>query len=270
MRIVAIFVIGFCVGILSGLLGIGGGILMIPAMIFLLGMSQHQAHGTSLAAISLTVLFSAIYYGTHGQVNWVVAVELALGGTFGAMIGARICALISAGKLRTYFGTFVAAVGIRMLYDAYLLYHGCNLSAENLISPVTLSGGLILVAVGVLTGILSGLLGIGGGILMIPAMVLLLGFTQTMAQGISLAVIIPVSISGALIHRKHGNVRMDVGIWLAFGGIFGGLLGAQIAIGQQQWVLRSLFGLLMLIMGALMIRRRTRDTSTQGMTAQDG
>ena len=79
----------------------------------------------------------------------------------------------------------------------------------NLISPHGI-GGLAVIGVGVLTGILSGLMGVGGGIIMIPAMIYLMGLTQKLAQGISLAVIIPVSISGALIHAKHGNVRTDV------------------------------------------------------------
>ena len=244
---------------LSGLLGVGGGTLLVPAMVYLLGMNQHQAHGTSLAVISCVVLLSAVFYGLHGQVDWIIAVEMAVGGVIGAAIGARIACLLSGSRLRRYFGIFLAAVGIRMLYDAIASIANGGPAWPGLAVEAThLSGVLLITSIGALAGVLSGLLGVGGGIIMIPAMVLLLGLPQKMAQGISLAVIIPVSISGALIHGKHGNVRADVGMWLAVGGIIGGLLGARTALGLNPCVLRGAFGLLMLLMGILMLLRASR------------
>lgn len=248
---------GFGVGILSGLLGVGGGVVLVPAMVYLLGMNQHRAHGTSLAVISLVVLFSAIFYSRHGQVNWVVAGELMVGGVIGASIGARIANLLTGRRLRRYFGLFLVIIAVRMLYDAIamLANGGGPAWAGYSISPTLVSGALLIAAIGVLTGTLSGLLGVGGGIIMIPAMVLLLGFSQKLAQGISLAVIIPVSISGALIHSRHGNVRADIGAWLALGGIVGGLVGARIAVGLSPHVLRGAFGVLQLAVGMLTLFR---------------
>jgi len=252
-------IVGFGVGMLTGLLGIGGGSVLVPAMVYLYGMNQHRAHGTSLAAISLVALFTALFYSRHGQVDWIVAGELMLGGVVGAMIGARICALLSARRLRRYFGIFLAVVGIRMLYNAAAVFAaaGAPSIAGRAFAPDQLGGGLLVVVIGVFTGILSGLFGIGGGIVMIPTLVLLFGFAQKMAQGISLAVIIPVSISGALIHSAHGNVRWSTGMWLAFGGIFGGLVGARIAVIEVgELVLQGMFGLLVLVTGVLMMRHR--------------
>jgi uncharacterized membrane protein YfcA len=103
---------------------------------------------------------------------------------------------------------------------------------------------------------MSGIFGIGGGIIMIPVLVLLLGYPQILAQGISLAVIIPVSLSGAIIHARHGNVNFGVAVWLIVGGIAGGLLGARLALGLSQEILRGIFSLLMLAIGISTIRRR--------------
>ncbi|MHB1189987.1 MAG: TSUP family transporter, partial [Armatimonadota bacterium] len=122
-------------------------------------------------------------------------------------------------------------------------------------SVLHLGAGVTLV-VGVLAGVLSGLLGVGGGIILVPAMVLLLGVPQKLAQGISLTVILPISLSGADMHARHGNVSFPVGFWLGIGGVAGGLFGAQLAIGMAEAVLTGLFGLLMLVMGSFMAYSR--------------
>lgn len=257
LKIVSLVVIGFATSILSGALGIGGGVILIPTMVYLLGMDQHRAHGTSLAIISLVVLSSAILYSKHGLVDWTVAVELMAGGVIGASIGARLCNRLSAGKLKRYFGIFLAFVGLRMLCSAAFAATTTPHIAGHALLAGTLGGGAVVVLVGVGTGIFSGLFGIGGGIIMIPVLTLGLGLAQKAAQGISLAVIIPVSFSGAMIHNAHGNVRWGIGFWLAAGGVLGGLFGASLAVNRiPDEVLRGMFGVLMLVMGILMFRHR--------------
>ena len=256
-------VVGFGTGMLSGLLGIGGGAVLVPALVYLLGLSQHRAHGTSLAYMSPVALSTALFYSGHHHVDWLVAIELAIGGVIGAGIGARICSLTSARRLRTYFGLFLAAIGLRMMYEARAVFASAAAAGPVVIGhafpPDQPVGALAVVMIGVVTGTASGLLGVGGGIIMIPALVLLFGYAQKMAQGISLAVIIPVSISGTLIHGIHGNVRWNIAVWLALGGIAGGLAGARIAnVEISDPVLRGMFGLLMLVMAGLMMCRRSQ------------
>ena len=243
---------------MSGLLGIGGGIVLVPAMVLLLGMSQHQAHGTSLAVISFVVLLSAAFYGLHGQVDWVVAMELAIGGVVGAAIGARLACLSSARQLRKYFGLFLIAIAVRMLFDVIssLSAGGSVELSQHALTTTGLWRLPLVLGIGLATGILSGLLGIGGGVLIIPAMILLLGMPQKLAQGISLAVIIPVAVSGAVIHYRNGNVRLDNLKWLAISGVLGGLAGARIAIGLDPLVLRCLFASLLVVLSVLMLRYR--------------
>jgi uncharacterized membrane protein YfcA len=228
-------------------------------MVYLLGMTQHRAHGTSLAVIAPVVVLSALYYSTHGLVDWTIAVELMIGGVIGAMIGARICNRISAGRLRRYFGIFLAVIGIRMLYGAAVAFAFAVRPeiAGHAFSANALGGGALVVGIGLVTGVFSGLFGIGGGLIMVPTLVLLFAFSQKLAQGISLAVIIPVSISGALIHNAHGNVNWGVAFWLALGGVLGGLVGAHLAVVEiGEVALKGMFGTLMLVTGTLMFRHR--------------
>ena len=261
MRAIIIIIIGFTAGMLSGLLGIGGGIILVPAMVYLLGMSQHRAHGTSLAVISLIALASSILYGKSGNVDWTIAIVLAVGGVMGALVGARLCSRTGAPQLRKFFGLLMAVVAVSMLFDAAdALFAGGRFQLPALALPTIGFWGILLVlGIGVATGILSGLLGVGGGVIMIPAMILLLGLSQKLAQGISLAVIVPVSISGTLIHFKQGNIRFDVWKWLTIGGVLGGVVGVHVAIGLDDMILRGIFGILFLVVAILTLRGGSSD-----------
>lgn len=238
-------------------MGVGGGVLLVPAMVFLLGFNQHKAHGTSLAVIIPIVAFGAATYYHHGNIDWIVAGELAVGGVFGAVIGAKLANAISSRRLRKLFGLFLLFMAGRMLYDAApLILNGQTASAAATSSAGINHAALLVLVTGVAAGALSGLMGIGGGIIMIPAMVYLLDIPQKMAQGISLLVIIPVSLSGAIIHYGKGNVDLRKGGWLAVGGMAGGFLGARLAVQCSDAVLRLIFGLFLLLMAALALRKR--------------
>ena len=108
-----------------------------------------------------------------------------------------------------------------------------------------LNGWLVALAVGLFTGIVSGLMGIGGGNIMVPASTILLGLTQHLAQGVSLIVIVPTAISGAWSHYRRGNVATRVAMLLAPGAAVGGLIGASVAQGLDRDTLRVVFGLLL-------------------------
>jgi uncharacterized membrane protein YfcA len=113
-----------------------------------------------------------------------------------------------------------------------------------------------LIAIGLAAGILSGLLGIGGGILMVPAMVLLLGFDQHVAQGTSLLVIIPAALSGSITHYRNGRVFLRDAALLAAGGVIGAVLGSGFALSIDDELLRRLFAGLLLVTGVRMLLPR--------------
>jgi uncharacterized membrane protein YfcA len=257
--------IGLIAGVLSGLLGVGGGVLLVPAMVFLLQFSQHRAHGTSLAVILFVALAGLYAYITTGQMDWLIVLELSTGAVVGAVLGAQLANRLPAATLRRYFGGFLILVAARMLYDVVgvvLLDRSDELAGHGIVAGGVWSVVLVL-GIGLATGILSGLLGVGGGIIMVPAMVFLLGFTQTLAQGISLAVIIPTAISGAFVHYRQGNIRPRDVLWLAVGGVAGAFAGSFLAVRLDVLILRSLFGLLLLVLGLMMVWRRRRTPASR-------
>jgi uncharacterized membrane protein YfcA len=112
---------------------------------------------------------------------------------------------------------------------------------------------LALVAIGLTAGLLAGLLGVGGGGVLVPAMVLLLAFDQHIAQGTSLLVVIPAALTGSWTNYRRGRFRLrDAGI-LAAGGIVGAAIGSSVALGFDELLLRRLFALLLLVLGVRML-----------------
>jgi uncharacterized membrane protein YfcA len=123
------------------------------------------------------------------------------------------------------------------------------------VTPVEL---VALGVIGVGAGFLAGLLGIGGGLLMVPAMVLVLGFDQHVAQGTSLVVIIPAALAGTATHYRNGRVSLGNAALLAVGGIAGAAIGSMSALSVDDALLRRLFGVFLLVVAAQLVLRRGR------------
>ncbi|KPK41561.1 MAG: permease [Omnitrophica WOR_2 bacterium SM23_29] len=113
---------------------------------------------------------------------------------------------------------------------------------------------LAYLALGLLAGILSGLIGIGGGMILIPVLVFIFGFTQLQAQGTTLALMVPpIGILAALIYYSHGHVNLKVAAFICLGFFFGGLFGARVATGLPNIILQRIFGVALFLVSLRMI-----------------
>jgi len=115
-KLALLIAIGITTGMVNGLLGIGGGTILIPSMVLALGISQHQAHGTSLAVILPTTVASCIVYGLNDDLNYKIALQVVSGGILGGYLGARLMNKIPADRLRQFFGVFMFMAGLRMMF----------------------------------------------------------------------------------------------------------------------------------------------------------
>jgi len=120
-QVLIYLLIGSAAGMLAGLTGVGGGVFMVPLMVGLLAMAQHQAHGTSLAVMFPIALIGAITYAVHGHIlgniDWEIILGLALGGLVGVVLGARLMMRVPARQLRWIFGIFLVMVGTFMIMN---------------------------------------------------------------------------------------------------------------------------------------------------------
>lgn len=191
--------IGLVAGLLSGLFGVGGGTVIVPLLVLLLRYDQRLAAGTSLAAIVPTATVGVISYTMTGSVAWIPALLLAAGAVVGAQIGTRLMPRISQSALRWGFVAFLVVV----IVSLFIVIPSRDADLE-LTWPV----GIGLVAVGVVTGIIAGLIGVGGGVIVVPVLMLGFGTSDLVAKGTSLLMMIPTAVSGTIGNLRHRNVDL--------------------------------------------------------------
>lgn len=257
---------GAGVGFVSGLLGVGGGFIMVPVMywvIMAMGVPQtiaiRIAFGTSLLAILPTAISGAWRHNKKGAVRWKATLVLGLCGLGGAMGGATLAACLPGGILKTGFGVLVLAgalwmgIGERIMPGA--VREG-NKPREEI---------WILAACGFLIGVVSGLTGLGGGVLIVPALVLAMNFPVHVAIGTSVASIIFTSLGGIigyivnglgvpeLLPYSIGYVNLPIWLCLVATSIPLAQLGAKAAHALPARRLRYIFIALMVYVGLRML-----------------
>ena len=243
------FWIGLLAGTFGGLVGLGGGVIMIPLMVGVLKLTQHQAHGTSILAIVFTGIAGGIAYFVGGNnVDVIAAVLLATTAIITSRAGAHFAHSLPEWKLKRSFGGFLLFVTFLMLIKPYLpVIHGMESGWQYVV---------VLLLTGAFTGFLSGMMGVGGGTIMVPAMVLLVGFTQHMAQGSSLLAMVPIGCVGAYTHWKLGNVKTELLPGLIPGILIGTFSAGYFAHYLSQDTLRILFSAVLIWIGVKYLRAK--------------
>ena len=248
------FLIGLLSGVFGGLVGLGGGVIMIALMVRLFKFSQHQAHGTSLMALVFTGLSGALTYYLNGSVDFVAAGLLASSAIFTARFGAVYAHALPEWRLKRAFGYFLICVSLLLLGKPYLS-HLAFLS-----HPATgWHRVAILLASGAATGFISGMMGVGGGSLMVPVMVLLTGDTQYTAQGSSLLAMVPAGSVGAYTHWRLGNVVPQILIGMVPGILIGTFCGGSLAHLISEANLRLIFAVVLICLGLRDIQAAARE-----------
>ncbi|MFE1664322.1 sulfite exporter TauE/SafE family protein [Microbacterium sp. P02] len=191
--------VGLLAGLMSGLFGVGGGTVIVPLLVFVLRFDQRLAAGTSLAAIVPTASVGVISYAVHGSVAWIPALILAAGAVIGAQIGTWLLPKLSLIALRWSFVAFLVVVIVSLFLVIPSRESVLELTALSIIG---------LVVLGLITGVLAGLLGVGGGIVVVPALILLFGVSDLIAKGTSLLMMIPTAVSGTIGNLRRGNVDL--------------------------------------------------------------
>ena len=240
------FLIGFAAGIFGGLVGLGGGVVMVPLLVGMARMGQHQAHGTSLVALVFTGIIGAATYAHHHTMDIWAALFLGGGALWPARLGAKYCSALPEFKLKRSFGFFLLFISVLIMAKPHL---------PTLVQPETaLVKSLLLLGTGALTGFCSGLMGVGGGAIMIAGMVLLAGFDQHTAQGSSLLAMVPAGAVGAYTHWRLGNVARPALSGLIPGIVIGAFAGGSLAHYLSESTLKIVFAAVLVWTGIRMIR----------------
>lgn len=241
--------VGLAAGLLSGLFGVGGGTVIVPMLVLLLGFDQKLASGTSLAAIVPTATVGVISYAIHGSVDVVVALILAAGSVVGAQIGSWLLARLSQNAIRWGFVAFLIVV-IVMLFVVVP-----SRDAEFEFTVLSVIG---LIIVGLLTGTMAGLIGVGGGVIVVPVLMFVFGTSDLMAKGTSLLMMIPTAISGTIGNLKRGNVDLLAAALIGGAACTTTALGAWFATLLDPAVANILFAVFLAFIAVQMALRALR------------
>jgi uncharacterized membrane protein YfcA len=257
---VLLVLVGSVTGILAGLLGIGGGLLMVPALTFL-GVPLIQATATSLIGVFLSAVSGSLRNLGAGELNWRVSLTLAAFGIVTAQGGAWLGDRLPDPALALGFA-------ILLLVTVYLMDLRQRLKRQTekreLVDPELASAEEVpaekaplasIAGIGLLAGGLSGLFGVGGGVVMVPLQMLFLGESIKAAVRTSLGAIVAIAVSGLAQHTWNGNVLWIPGLCLGLGGIIGAQAGTRLLPRLPDRTVNFLFKFLLFALAAYMIVR---------------
>jgi uncharacterized membrane protein YfcA len=230
-------VVGVLAGLLSGLFGVGGGLIIVPGLMIGLHVERRLAHGTSLVATIPIAAASLVTYAVADEVDWAVAGCLIGGSLAGAVLGTRLLHTIPKRPLTIIFIVTILATAARLALSG-------DTPGRGDIDLLAVAG---LVAVGFVAGTLAGLLGIGGGVVMVPAMVVGFSMPPVLAKGTSVAVIVPTSTVGTMRNRKNANADLRIGFQVGAAGVVSAVVGGIVSTRIDDTVANVTFALLLFV-----------------------
>ncbi|MCC2954256.1 sulfite exporter TauE/SafE family protein [Massilia sp. IC2-477] len=237
--------LGALLGLVGGLLGIGGGLIAIPVLGLLYGMDQQLAQGTALVMIAPNVLIGFYRYHQKHPVDLRAVASMALFSMVATWFAARFATGLDPRTLHVAFALFLVALA---LYFGFLSRHVPAAPEKAQAMPRA-----ALPLLGIACGLMSGVFTIGGGLVIVPALVSLFGMQQTRAQGMALALVVPSSLVALFGYAQGGHVDWATGVPLALGGIATVSLGVKLAHRFAPARLRLLFCLVLLGTAATML-----------------
>jgi uncharacterized membrane protein YfcA len=250
---IALIGVGLIAGVFSGLFGIGGGLVIVPALVALLAYDLKEAVGTSLAALLLPVgIFAVLAYYRAGKLRVNTAAFIAVGLIFGAFFGASIALNLPTVTLQQLYGIFLLYMSWRFIEPRKLWAQYRGLAApptEEDVQEIS-APFWVLIVIGVVAGVLSGMFGIGGGVVIVPALVAFLRFDQKRAVGTSLAVLLlPVSLAAVISYYNDGKLDPGAAAFVAVGLLFGAFGGAKLALKLPTATVKRMYGVFLLFVG---------------------
>ena len=236
------------VGVSLGLLGGGGSILTVPLLAYVAGMEPRQAIATSLLVVGVTGAVGAIAHARAGRVHWRIAAFFGVAAMAGAYGGGRLARFVPGTILMVGFAVIMVAAAIAMLRgrkDAAGPDAGRSLQLFK------------IVALGIGVGVVSGLVGAGGGFLLVPALAILGGLPMPAAVGTSLVVIAMQSFAGLAGHLTTEHIDWRLAAMITGAAVAGALVGGRLVALVNPNALRKLFGWFVLLMASVILAEET-------------
>ncbi len=249
MQAILAVLLGTVIGLLLGAIGGGGSILTVPILVYLVGQDVHAATATSLAVVGATALAGAIPHWRAGRISLMTALPFGVAGIAGAFAGAWANHLVPGGLILGLFGALMLMVAARMFFG-----QGMRAPVTSVKEVPALRWARVIGA-GLVVGVMTGFFGVGGGFLIVPALVLVLKQSMREAVGTSLVVIAINSASGLLAHLRYGGLDLAIAGLFVAGGVLGALAGALVSGRLNEQRLQRSFAVFIAVVGLWLVAR---------------
>lgn len=269
INILLILFFGFVVGFMSGLFGVGGGFLMTPLLIFM-GIPPSTAVGTEAVQILGSSVSGAVAHGKRKNIDFEIGAFLLVGGVFGSTVGVIVFNFLKESGnidliINILYVIFLATIGILMLIESTLsIFRKPNIKSERKKYKRTFLDYLPMklrfrhskiylsiylpISVGILVGFLSALMGVGGGFIMVPAMIYLFRMSTVSAIGTSLFQIVFVTLNVSILQATYNqSVDLILAIFLLIGGVLGAQYGSKFTSRFKGEQIRVLLAVIVMI-----------------------
>jgi hypothetical protein len=230
--------IGLASGLLGAVLGVGGGIVVVPLLVYL-GYDQRRAAATSIGAIAITASAGAISYAVEGHQHPAEAALVGLPAVLGVVAGTALQQRLPVRRLQLAFAAFLALVALRLLAPDALPFGAVDQRSAAVYAAA--------VALGFAAGVLAGLFGVGGGTLFVPTLVLLLALDQVDAGATSLLAMLPAAYVGAWRQLRYRNLDARASLAIGLASVAGVEGGVAVAERLPEATLRTIFGAFLLL-----------------------
>ena len=243
---------GILVGIESGLLGMGGGSILVPVLLFVFSLPIKEAIGTSLCIIVLTAFSGIIVHWKEKQVHLKLAIVMALTGVIGAQLGSYLNKITPDNIIKLIFIIVVIIFGFKMWIGTN--NGGKETFAANT-SNIRFNKSLASI-LGLIAGTGSGLLGIGGALIMLPVMHIFLHVPMNICVGTSLFIVFFNSLSGAVGYIARGDANLKLAILIAVGSVAAAPFGAKLSVKISREKLRKIFAVVLVLAGIAILFKK--------------
>lgn len=254
IELILIAFVAILIGLSLGMLGSGGAILTVPALIYIVGQDEKVAIASSLAIVGLIAFTGAVKYQQHKMIHWPVVWQFGLPSMLGSYVAAGFSIYLSGIQQIILFAIIMMLAALSMLKKKTEVSH----------QPIAFSFSIRLMVIGLAVGCISGLVGVGGGFLIVPALLAFTGVKMTRAVATSLVIITLQSLTGFIKYYSIADQQALIFDWqviavVALVGAISSILGQKISTGISQEKLKKLFALFLLIMSVFILSKSTID-----------
>lgn len=261
MEYIPLLFIGLLAGTIGSLVGLGGGIIIVPLLIGLHSLSPQLAVGTSIVTVMFTGLSSTLTYMKHKRIDYKSGLILFIGSGPGGIIGSWVNNFLNGDSFSLYFGIFLILVSIILMLRDKTKPLSLTKGAVIKRTFVTKEGDtihyefppILAIIIAFFVGFISGLFGIGGGALLVPAMMILFSFPAQIAVATSMFIVFLSAVVNSIVHISLGNVNWVYALILIPGAWFGGKIGAYINTKLSGNTIIYLLRITLIILGIKMI-----------------